>query len=386
VRVQSIDVLRGVAILGILFMNIYYHGSLVTGYGVLTPKPFTDSAIEVINSIFFDGRFRTLFCLLFGAGLAIQYQSCQRKNISAKVFLSTRLNWLIIFGLLHGVFIFGGDILLMYGLCALTIINSLTLPLKKLYKKSIKFLSIGIVLTLALTLLIVFFAEDAPMMRGSAEYQEMHKLWFSGYGYQVLLQGGVAFGLILLSPLFIYWQIAGLMMLGAFLYRVGFFKKGFSHRQLITVSVSALTLTCLETIFISTTAISGEVASVVSSISAIFVALLYAHIVIALLKNKTTFISLLSAPGKIAFSLYIFQSIAMAILLRFWHQDFHLTAQRIDYVVIALIFTLIQIALAHWYLRYFTQGPLEYIWRKAYRSSLNKKMHQPQKLDNANIR
>ena len=79
-RIQSIDILRGIAILGILFMNIYFHGSLITGYGELSPKPVMDTFIETINTIFFDGRFRTLFCLLFGAGLAIQYSACKKKQ------------------------------------------------------------------------------------------------------------------------------------------------------------------------------------------------------------------------------------------------------------------------------------------------------------------
>jgi uncharacterized protein len=96
------------------------------------------------------------------------------------------------------------------------------------------------------------------------------------------------------------------------------------------------------------------------------VALLYAHAVIKLINKKSRIIALFAAPGKIAFSLYILQSIAMALLLRQWNQDFHLTAHRIDYVLIALAFTFIQVGLAHIYLRYYNQGPLEYLWRKAY--------------------
>ena len=81
------------------------------------------------------GVFRTLFCLLFGAGLAIQYKSCQKKAISPKIFLTTRMRWLMLFGLLHGIFVFGGDILFFYSVCALTLLSSLTLPLKALYQK-----------------------------------------------------------------------------------------------------------------------------------------------------------------------------------------------------------------------------------------------------------
>ncbi len=371
-RVQSIDILRGIAILGILFMNIYFHGSLITGYGELSPKPVMDTLIETINTIFFDGRFRTLFCILFGVGLAIQYKSCKRKRLSPKLFLTSRLNWLIVFGVIHGVFIFGGDVLLLYGLSALTILSALDLPLKALYKKAIQYLTVGALLSMAFTLLAIIFSEDSPELRSSSDYIEMHEQWFSSYVNQVVMQGGFAFVLVILSPLFIYWQVAGLMLLGAFLYRIGFFNRGFTTKQLQGVFIAALFFISIDILCITMSNISSEMNSMLSSVSATFVALLYAHAVIRLVKNKSRFITLFSAPGKIAFSLYIFQSVSMALLLRLWNQDFHLTAHRIDYVMIALAFTFVQMALSHLYLRYFSQGPLEYIWRKAYQSSLNK--------------
>lgn len=375
-RIQSIDILRGIAILGILFMNIYFHGSLTTGYGELSHKPIMDTYIETINTIFFDGRFRTLFCLLFGAGLAIQYSACKKKQLSAKLFLTSRLNWLIVFGIIHGVFIFGGDVLLLYSVSALTILSTLDLTLQELYNKAIRYISIGIILSLAFTVLVMISAEDSPMLRSSNDYIEMYELWFSHYGYQVLIQSGVTFGLLILSPLFIYWQVAGLMLLGAFLYRVGFFTRGFSAKQLKVILIMALIFTGIDISCMTLFAISGEMSSVLSSVSAIFVALLYAHVVIRLIQKKCRFIRLFSAPGKIAFSLYIFQSICMALLLRAWQQDFHLTAHRIDYVMIALAFTFVQIILAHLYLHFFRQGPLEYIWRKAYQRSLTKKKEE----------
>ncbi len=297
-RIQSIDILRGIAILGILFMNIYFHGSLITGYGELSPKPVMDTFIEIVNTIFFDGRFRTLFCLLFGAGLAIQYNACKKKQLSPKVFLSSRLNWLIVFGIIHGVFIFGGDVLLLYSLSALTILSALELPLKDLYKKATRYITIGIILSIAFTLLVIIFAEDSPMMRSSEGYIEMHELWFSHYGYQVLIQGGITFGLLLLSPLFIYWQVAGLMLLGAFLYRVGFFNKGFSAKRLKIVLTMALIFISIDISCMALFDISGEISSVLSSVSAIFVALIYAHIVIKLTKRNPTSLPYTQHPAR----------------------------------------------------------------------------------------
>ena len=163
------------------------------------------------------------------------------------------------------------------------------------------------------------------------------------------------------------------MLLGVFLYRVGFFKKGFTKKQLLKVSLTALLFTSIEiTLSYTFPVLKDEMSSEMANVSAIFVALLYAHIIITLVNNRNRFINTFSAPGKLALTLYILQSISMAMLLRFSNQEFHLTAERLDYVLIALVFTLVQLGLAHWYLRYFTQGPLEYLWREVYWRSFEK--------------
>ena len=71
-RSTSIDALRGIAILGILFMNIPFHGNMLLGYVPFQPMLESDKLMTLFYSIFADGRLRTLFYLLFGAGLAIQ--------------------------------------------------------------------------------------------------------------------------------------------------------------------------------------------------------------------------------------------------------------------------------------------------------------------------
>ncbi len=376
-RIQSIDILRGVAILGILFMNIYYHGFFSLGYVSPEIPPFSDKFIDVFNSIFFDGRFRTLFCLLFGAGLAIQYRTYKKKNLSPKNAIKPRIKWLMLFGLLHGVFIFGGDVLLLYSVTALFVLKSLDLPLKQLRKKSYLYLIIGSALSLSISFLLHFFTE-APVTQGSPEFYQMYNEWFSSYGMQVIIQGAVALIIVLSSPLWIFWQVAGLMMLGAFLLRVGFFVKGFDQKNLHLIAIGGIVFTALDiTLRAYLPHQTAELGALVASISAIFVALLYAHAIVKIVAHRNSFVALFAAPGKLAFSLYISQSIVMAILLRWIFNDFHLTATRLDYVLIALSFSVIQLLISHLYLMVFKQGPLEYLWRKAYTRSQIKKQQRP---------
>ena len=190
-----------------------------------------------------------------------------------------------------------------------------------------------------------------------------------------MINGGVSIGLLILSPLFILWQALGLMYLGSYLYRIGFFTHGFSRSVLVKISILAVvsTLLCIAPqIFIQE--LDSEVIPAFSSISAIFVALIYAHIVVKLCQSKRRIMSVLANTGKVAFSLYILQSIVMGVLLRWLIPDFSLEASHLDYLLLVLGFTVIQIVLAQLYLRIFSQGPLELLWRSLYNRSINKRL------------
>jgi len=374
-RIQSIDVLRGIAILGILLMNIYFHGIMSLGYVPFDITPQSDIWVDTFNAILADGRFRTLFCILFGAGLAIQVKSCEKKGFNYQDFLKSRLNWLMIFGIIHGVFIFGGDILFLYAVCALVIIKKLTLPTRELFSKAKKWLIIGTVLNILFSGLAAFAAGLEPeMLRSSDAFLEEYNSWMGNYGYQVTIQAIFAAFLVISSPLWVFWQVAGLMLLGVYFYRTGFFKRGLTISQFKTFALAAAALTSLDIFMrLSYFSVGSEMSSLLASISAIFMSILYIHGVIYLLKNNHRWVEVFKAPGRMAFTLYIMQSVVLAVLLRWVFPEVHLTASMTDYLAMAVGFILFQLVFANWYLRQFKQGPLEALWRKAYLASFTKK-------------
>jgi uncharacterized protein len=375
-RLTSIDALRGIAILGILLMNIPFHANLELGYVPFNPMLLSDQVITLFNSIFADGRFRTLFCLLFGAGLAIQYDSCKRKEIDPAIFLKSRLNWLLFFGFIHGVFVFGGDVLMFYSLAGYFLIDGLSLDNKVLLQKSRKFLIIGCSIIFIFAVLMLIFADPSErIVRGTEEYFEFIEYWQGNLGYQTMINAGYSIGFLILSPLFILWQALGLMYLGSYLYRTGFFTQGFSQSALIKISVLAVvsTLLCIAPQILIKD-IDLEVISAFSSISAIFVALVYAHIVVKLCQSTSRVMNVLATTGKVALSLYILQSIVMGVLLRWLMPEFSLEATHLDYLLIVIAFTVIQIVIAQLYLYKFKQGPLELLWRSLYTRSIDMKL------------
>ncbi|MDT0595486.1 DUF418 domain-containing protein [Glaciecola petra] len=362
-------------------MNIPYHAHILLGYVPFETVNVGDQLVSFVNTVFFDGRFRTLFCLLFGVGLAIQFSASQAKGIDSTSFLKSRLRWLLLFGCIHAVFIFGGDILMLYSITGMLIISNLALSQGEIIKKAKKFIIIGSILSLIMgASSAIPYAMDisALVTRGSSSFIESYDAWFFNYINQILMQAGFAVLLLLLSPLFILWQALGLMYLGIYLYRDGFFENGFAantfNKLLIVAVLSTSICAILEWSF---PLILSEAMPAFSSVSAIFVALVYAHIAIKICqknKPKSMFVKVFSAPGKVAFSLYIFQSILMGLLLRWVVPEFYKVMTQFDFFVLVILMTILQIMLAKLYLNHYKQGPLEKLWRFCYASS-NRNTH-----------
>lgn len=68
-RNANLDAIRGLAVLGIFFMNIYFMGISFYGYAPHETPPQSDQMIKVFNHFFIEGRFISLFSILFGVGL-----------------------------------------------------------------------------------------------------------------------------------------------------------------------------------------------------------------------------------------------------------------------------------------------------------------------------
>jgi uncharacterized protein len=145
-RISSIDVLRGVALLGILVLNIDDFGnpSPVHDIPVGTPidnfsgpHAYLNLALLLIKWMFFEGKMRGLFSMLFGAGVILLTSRAERRGSTNIADIYTRRNLLLLcFGVIHACFIWGGDILFDYGFQALLFLY----PARKLKPKTLLWL------------------------------------------------------------------------------------------------------------------------------------------------------------------------------------------------------------------------------------------------------
>ena len=116
-RIATLDAIRGVAVLGILLMNIV--DIAMPGYAYYDPYYYggaegVNFATWAVNYALFDGKMRGLFTMMFGASMVlIAERTVQSKESAARVHYA-RMFWLFVFGMIHVWFIWYGDILVLY--------------------------------------------------------------------------------------------------------------------------------------------------------------------------------------------------------------------------------------------------------------------------------
>lgn len=154
-RIQSMDVVRGVAVLGILLMNI-------AGMGLPDPAYWDPSGwggesgwnfgVWWVNSVLFEGTMRALFSMLFGAGVLLFTGKGDAKDVGLSVADAwyRRTIWLFLFGLAHSyLLLWPGEILYAYGLMGLFLFPFRNTAPRRLFQLGLALLLIGAGLYLA---------------------------------------------------------------------------------------------------------------------------------------------------------------------------------------------------------------------------------------------
>ncbi len=150
-RLPSLDVLRGFALLGILMINVeaFAGPEGLWGIPVGLPMPaFTgwhsglDYVIVVLKWMFIEGKMRSMFSMLFGAGVVLLTERLERRSSAARsAMIYYRRNlWLLVFGLCHGFLLWFGDILVDYSVMALVVLY----PLRRLGTRTLLILGLTV--------------------------------------------------------------------------------------------------------------------------------------------------------------------------------------------------------------------------------------------------
>src|SRR5438045_9621336 len=123
-RIDVVDVLRGLAILGILIGNMQWF----SGYGMmpeaLQSESFTpfSKAVQFLVHFFIEGKFYSIFSFLFGFGFALQIARAEERGDTRASVFKRRLAWLFVIGALHATLLWAGDILSVYAVMGFLLI------------------------------------------------------------------------------------------------------------------------------------------------------------------------------------------------------------------------------------------------------------------------
>ena len=110
-RNRNIDILRGFALAGVLFMFCVSDNGPSYGY----TNSVSDEIISWFKYLFIESRMYTMLIIIFGIGFHIQLEKAKKQNESLVPVFSRRIIGLLVIGFIHAIILSRRDILMFYG-------------------------------------------------------------------------------------------------------------------------------------------------------------------------------------------------------------------------------------------------------------------------------
>ncbi len=382
-RIESLDVIRGFALLGILIMNIQSFS--MPGATYLNPNAYGDLTgvnkwVWIISHVFGDSKFMSLFSMLFGASILLITENAERKTGSSIGVHYKRNFWLLLIGLMHAYLIWHGDILTPYAVIAF-----LVYPMRKMKVRSL--LIVGTLLFSVSSVLYLFTGMSFQYM-SEAEIADMMSSWqptaaqitdeiaaFTGTFSEQLAER-VDETIMMHTTVFLilfFWRISGLMLMGMALYKSGFFQGQFSkafytRTVLIAGGIGlALVITGVNQNFAHGWSLeySMFIGSQWNYWGSLGVAIVYVAIM-NLIISSGLFESLrtrLATVGRMALTNYLSQTLICTFI--FYGFGLGLIGQfdRWAQILIVVAVWALQLIISPIWLNRFYYGPAEWLWR-----------------------
>ena len=162
-RIDAIDVLRGVAVLGILVMNVQAFSMPWAAY--FNPTAYGDLEganlyVWVAGRMLADQKFMTIFSMLFGASMVLMTERAEAHGDARRVHYR-RMGWLLVIGLLHGHLLWSGDILFLYAVCGMLVYPLRRQPPGRLLVLGVAMLAIASAFSVWTGLTLPYWPEEA---------------------------------------------------------------------------------------------------------------------------------------------------------------------------------------------------------------------------------
>lgn len=405
-RIGSIDTLRGVAVLGILVMNIYGFAMSFSAYS----NPLADGGTEWYNlgtwfftHVFFDQKFMTIFSMLYGAGLVMMATRAESRGAPYAGVWYRRSIWLLLIGSLHAYLIWFGDILFYYALIGMLVFLFRNLSPKALIVIACLLLPIALLLSygggIYMAKLGVSAAEITQLQGAGEELTEQQEQTLEEWDEMSLFLGPpdeqvikdnnayrgsyseiVAYRAPFVVQMqsqavlfFMIWRVGGLMLLGMALMKLGILSgkrnSDFYRKMLIAGYGLGLPLTIFSAYDLQAHQWNPmyvfKIGVIYNYIGSVFVA--FGHIALVMLIVKKSALPRLmtrfTAVGRMAFTNYLMHSIILTTI--FYGYGLNLFGQipRLWQMAFVVAVIALQLIVSPIWLRHFRFGPAEWLWR-----------------------
>ncbi|HDU4702418.1 TPA: DUF418 family protein [Klebsiella pneumoniae subsp. pneumoniae] len=367
-RNVTLDFVRGVAILGILLLNISAFGLPKAAY--LNPAwsgsaSLSDAWTWALLDLLAQVKFLTLFALLFGAGLQLLLPR-------GKCWIQSRLTLLALLGFIHGLFFWDGDILLAYALVGLVSWRMVREAhhVKSLFNTGVVLYLTGIAV-LVLLGLISGTAANRSWAPDAANLQ-YEQYWKLHGGMEAVSRADMLSDNLLALGAQYGWQLAGMMLMGAALMRSGWLKGQFSlrhYRRTGALLVAAGMAVNLPAIFAQWYLAwdyrwCAFLLQAPRELSAPLQAIGYAALAWGYWPQLCRFrlVGAIACVGRMALTNYLLQTLICTTL--FYHLGLFMRFDRLQLLAFVPPIWAVNLLVSSLWLRRFRQGPVEWLWRQ----------------------
>lgn len=391
-RLHHVDTLRGVALLGVLVMNLHewFRGPMQQHF--LDPHHWPgwwNTLTNVLLSALVSGKAMTTFAMLFAVGLCIQSERVLARGGSFKPYALRRLGILFLFGVLHILLVWNGDILHNYGMVGLLALPFLHRKPKTIYIWLFTILGLGLVGILVFSVIMALNptapwgpASPNRTARLQSLIQEMLQIrgngsWTQEFFFR-LREWNRMFGWR--GELGITMDIFIKFLVGLAVWKSGILRDPSAHlprlrRFFAWAAPTAVVMVIAATLprtYASATAAAWPVfrwflplVGISQIFGVILMALAWGAGALLLLQKPAVRRALggFTVMGRMALTNYLTQSVVMTFLFFGWGLKLYGKVGPFVGFAMACTFFALQVAFSRWWLARHPFGPMEWVWR-----------------------
>jgi uncharacterized protein len=382
-RIDSLDTLRGFALLGILAMNIQMFSMPDAAY--FFPTVFGDLSglnglVWYLTELLASSKFITIFSLLFGAGIVLMNDRARARGRSFAGLHYRRMFWLLVIGLIHAYLLWPGDILVSYALCGLFIYLFRNVRPGRLVVAGLIFLIIGSSFSCLTGWSSQTWPEEVvtefeegffpPPEEITEEIEHMR----GGFSDQMKVRFPSAVEMqVTVFPFYMLWRGAGSMLLGMALFKWGVFAARARRKTYVTFIILGLLLGIPLTGLgiIRSSAIDWDpiptffILGNYNYVGSFFTALGWIGLIMLICQAGTLpgLRRRLAAVGQMALTNYLMHTVLCSFI--FYGYGFALfgSVSRVEQTGITMGIWALQLWLSPVWLNRFRFGPMEWLWR-----------------------